>query len=186
MSPEIVSSTSLDGVFVFRPRRIDDGRGWFVRSLDLEWCTSRGLESTFVHHNQSRSSHGVLRGLHVRTGAGETKLVRCARGSVVDHVVDVRPWSPTFGRSERFVLDDVELVHLYLPPFVAHGFQVTSDVADICYQHSRAYEPGTELTVAWNDPELALVWPIDPPILSARDADAPTLHELDLSAAFTR
>ena len=89
----------------------------------------------------------------MRGGRGETKLVRCARGAVVDYVVDTRPWSPTFRRVERFELDDVALHHLYLPPFVAHGFQVVSDEADVCYLHSRPYEPGADLAVGVGRPD---------------------------------
>lgn len=182
----MVRSTSIDGVYLMTPRAVPDDRGWFTRTLDLDWCRDAGLESSFVQHNQSRSHHGVLRGLHVRGGRGETKLVRCARGAVVDFVVDTRPWSPTFRRVERFDLDDVAHHHLYLAPFVAHGFQVVSDDADVCYLHSRSYEPGADLAIAWDDPTLALAWPIDPPIVSERDAGAPGLDEIDLDAAFDR
>jgi dTDP-4-dehydrorhamnose 3,5-epimerase len=179
-----LTDTPLDGVYVITPERIADERGWFVRTLDLAWCRQHELEDSFVQHNQSRSSHGVLRGLHVRTGAGEVKLVRCARGSVVDHIVDVRPWSTTFGQSHRVVLDDEDLLHVYLPRFVAHGFQVVSDEADICYLHSRPYEPGSDISIAWDDPALGLEWPITPPRLSPRDAVAPHLNQLDLESMF--
>jgi dTDP-4-dehydrorhamnose 3,5-epimerase len=181
-----VRATSIDGVFVVTPRVAHDERGWFTRTLDLDWCRDAGLEADFVQHNQSRSSRAVLRGLHVRGGRSETKLVRCARGSIVDHVIDTRPWSPTFRRVERFELDDVEHRHLFLSPFIAHGFQVVSDEADVCYLHSRPYDPGADLALAWNDPSLELVWPIEPPILSERDATAPLLAEIDLDAAFER
>ena len=181
----LVTPTPLDGVYVFTPQCLGDERGWFVRTLDLDWCRQLGLEDSFVHHNQSRSSHGVLRGLHVRTGSGEVKLVRCARGAVVDHVVDTRPWSPTFRRSHRVVLDDERHHHLYLPKFVAHGFQVISREADVCYLHSRPYEADADISIAWNDPRLALEWPIEPPVLSARDASAPSLGSLSLETLFT-
>ncbi|MET0459616.1 MAG: dTDP-4-dehydrorhamnose 3,5-epimerase family protein [Ilumatobacteraceae bacterium] len=182
-----VITTSIDGVVVLAPTRHVDERGWFVRSLDIAWLGDLGLQTAFVHHNQSRSARGVLRGLHVRGGAGEVKTVRCARGAVVDHVVDTRPWSPTFGRSERFVLDDDSCHHLYLPRFVAHGFQVVSDDgADVCYLHSEPYEPGADLAIAFGDPELALDWPITPAITSDRDATAPRLAEIDLDDLFER
>ena len=181
-----VRTTSIDGVFVMTPRLVHDARGWFTRTLNLEWCRDVGIDADFVQHNQSRSRLAVLRGLHVRGGEGETKLVRCARGAVVDYVVDTRPWSATFRRTERFELDDVSHHHLVLSPFIAHGFQVVSDEADICYLHSRPYAPDAELTVAWNDASLALEWPINPPIVSARDAVAPPLAEIDLEAAFER
>ncbi|HWM21431.1 MAG TPA: dTDP-4-dehydrorhamnose 3,5-epimerase family protein [Ilumatobacteraceae bacterium] len=178
--------TAIPGVVVFAPQPITDDRGWFSRTLDLAWLEEAGLETRFVHHNQSRSRRGVVRGLHVRAGQGEVKLVRCARGAIVDHVVDVRPWSPVFGRVERFELDDDSLEQLYLPPFVAHGFQVVSDVADVCYLHSRPYEAGAELALAWDDPALGISWPVVPAIVSDRDASAPRLADLDLGGAFVR
>ena len=181
-----VRETAIPGVVVFAPRPITDERGWFSRTLDLAWLEEAGLETRFVHHNQSRSRRGVVRGLHVRAGHGEVKLVRCARGAVVDHVVDVRPWSPVFGRVERFVLDDDSLQQLYLPPFVAHGFQVVSDVADVCYLHSRPYEAGAELAIAWDDPELGISWPVIPAIVSDRDASAPRLADINVGEAFER
>ena len=186
MTAPPVRETAIDGVVVFTPSPVRDERGFFSRTLDLAWCAARGLETTFVQHNQSRSTQGVLRGLHVRIGAGEAKLVRCARGRIVDHVVDTRPWSPTFRCTERVVLDDEQLDHLYLPPFVAHGFQVVSDVADVCYLHSSPYEAGADLSLAWNDATLALEWPLLPPILSERDASAPTLAEVNLETLFDR
>jgi dTDP-4-dehydrorhamnose 3,5-epimerase len=180
------TATTIEGVHRFTPAPIRDERGFFSRTFDVEWCRSAGLETEFVQHNQSRSVQGVLRGLHVRTGASESKLVRCAHGSIVDFVVDVRPWSPTFRRVERFDLDDETMPHLYLPPFVAHGFQVLSGSADICYLHSRPYEPGADLAIAWDDPTLAIPWPITPPILSERDESAPLLGSIDLDALFSR
>ena len=124
--------------------------------------------------------------LHVRGGAGETKCVRCARGrSSTTSSTRGRGRRP-FVRVERFELDDVAHQHLYLAPFIAHGFQVVSDEADVCYLHSRPYEPDADLAVAWNDPSLSLAWPIAPPVLSGRDASAPTLAEIDLDAAFER
>ena len=99
-------------------------------------------------------------------------------------MVDVRPWSPTFRHVERVELDDETMVHLYLPPWVAHGFQVVSSSADICYLHSRPYEPGADLAIVWDDPALGIAWPITPPTLSERDATAPRLDQLDLSSLF--
>jgi dTDP-4-dehydrorhamnose 3,5-epimerase len=178
------SASAIEGVGLLTPAPIRDERGWFVRVLDLEWCRELGLETAFVHHNQSRSRRGVLRGLHVRGGRGEAKVVRCSRGSIVDHVVDVRPWSPTFGTSERYALDGDDGSSLYLPPFVAHGFQVVSDDADVCYLHSEPYDPRADISIAWNDPALGLDWPIVPPVLSVRDAEAPELAALDLHGLF--
>lgn len=186
MSGDVVRSTSIPGVALIAPTPIADERGFFSRTLDLAWLADAGMETHFVHHNQSRSRRGVLRGLHVRSGRSEVKLVRCARGTVVDHVVDTRPWSPTFRHVEQFVLDDVNMQQLYLPPFVAHGFQVTSAEADICYLHSRPYEPGADLALAWDDPTLGIAWPVLPPIVSARDTGNPRIDEVDLLASFER
>jgi dTDP-4-dehydrorhamnose 3,5-epimerase len=179
-----IAPTSIEGVFLMTPRVIPDERGWFARTFNVEWCRSVGIEVELVQHNQSRSHRGVLRGLHVRSGRGETKLVRCARGSVIDFVVDMRPWSATFRRVERFALDDEANRQLVLAPFVGHGFQVVSAEADVCYLHSRPYEPDAELVVAWDDASLGISWPISPPVLSSRDASAPCLDDLDLVAAF--
>ena len=184
MTDQVVRATSIPGVMLITPTPIIDERGFFSRTLDLDWLEAAGLWTHFVHHNQSRSRRGVVRGLHVRVGGGEVKLVRCARGSIVDYAVDTRPWSSTFRRIERFVLDDVELAQLYLPPFVAHGFQVVSDEADVCYLHSRPYEPGADLALAWDDPTLGIEWPIDPPMVSARDSGSPRLEDVDLAALF--
>lgn len=180
----VATSTAIDGAWVFTPRRHEDERGWFVRTLELDWCAELGLETSFVHHNQSRSRTGVLRGLHVRTGASEAKLVRCASGAVVDFAVDVRPWSSTFRAVERLELDDLANRHLYLPPGVAHGFQVVSAVADVCYLHTRQYEPGADVSIAWDDPTLGIDWPLRDPVLSQRDRDAPSLADLDLESLF--
>jgi dTDP-4-dehydrorhamnose 3,5-epimerase len=185
MTGDVVHPTSIPGVVVLTPTPIVDERGFFSRTLDLTWLADHGLETEFVQHNQSRSARGVLRGLHVRGGRSEVKLVRCARGTVVDHVVDTRPWSPTYRRVERFVLDDAAMAHLYLPPFVAHGYQVTSAEADICYLHSRPYEAGADLALAWDDPTLAIDWPIHPVTVSERDAGSPRLDDVDLEALFT-
>jgi dTDP-4-dehydrorhamnose 3,5-epimerase len=190
-----IEPTSIDGVGVVQLHPIEDERGFFVRTLDVGWFRELGWfrdhdgltdHGSFVQHNQSRSVHGVLRGLHVRIGSGESKMIRCARGGVVDHVVDTRPWSPTFGRSERFVLDDITHRHLLLPPFVAHGFQVVSEVADISYLHSQPYVPDADIAIAWNDPVLGLEWPVMPPLVSARDQAAPPFGDVDFAALFTR
>ncbi len=184
MTHPIVRSTSIDGVLVCEPTVHTDVRGFFTRTFDLDSFREAGLECRFVQHNQSRSRRGVLRGLHVRGSAGESKLVRCATGCVIDFVVDTRPWSSSFGRSERFVLDDADHRHLYLPPFVAHGFQVVSESADVCYMHSASYVAGEDIAIAWDDPTLVLDWPILPPLLSDRDTAALPMAEIDFDAAF--
>ena len=179
-----VDETSIDGVFLITPVVHGDDRGWFARTFDEETCAAAGIETHYVQHNQSRSVHRVLRGLHVRGGASEWKIVRCASGAIVDHVVDLRPASPTFMRTMRVELDERSQQQLVLPPGVAHGFQVVSAAADIAYLHSRAYVPGEDLAFAWNDPDLDLDWPLADPIVSDRDAAAPRIADVDLDAAF--
>jgi dTDP-4-dehydrorhamnose 3,5-epimerase len=174
------SPSAIAGAGLFTPSPFRDERGWFGRVLDLAWCEELGLETSFVHHNQSRSVSGVLRGLHVRGGLGEAKIVRCSRGVIVDHIVDTRPWSPTFRHTQRYDLDGDEAQSLYLPPHVAHGFQVVSADADVCYLHTQPYDAAAEIAIVWDDPAFGLEWPILPPVLSARDAAAPRLEALDL------
>ncbi len=136
------------------------------------------MDAEFVQDNHSRSARGTLRGLHFQIEPGQAKLVRVARGSVFDVVVDIRPRSQTFGRFETFVLDDERHLQLYVPIGFAHGFCVTSDVADVVYKVSSYYEPSTERGIAWDDPGIGVPWPIHDAILSARDRSNPTLAEI--------
>lgn len=168
----------LPGVLVLQPEPRHDDRGFFVRTLDRAVLAQAGVVTEFVQENQSRSRHATLRGLHLRAAPGEAKLVRCARGRIHDVVVDLRPWSPSFGRWESFVLDDVDHRHVYVPRGFGHGFQVLSDLADVCYHHDAVYDAVAEAAVAWNDPELAVTWPLPPQHLSSRDLSAPRLREL--------
>ncbi len=147
--------------------------------MNAETLRSVGLDpAAFVQENQSRSRMGTLRGLHCRTQLSEGKLVRCARGRVFESVVDLRPWSPTFLRQEHVILDDEVHLQLFVPPGCAHGFEVLSEWADICYKHDAAYVPGLEAGVRWDDPDLAIPWPIEPTSLSDRDRVLPTLAEI--------
>lgn len=174
-----IRSTTLPDVLVIEPEPVVDERGFFVRTLDADVLREAGVEPTcFVQENQSRSLRHVLRGLHLRAAPGEAKLVRCASGRVFDVVVDLRPWSPAFGRWESFVLDDREHRQLYVPRGVGHGFQVLSDVADVCYHHDARYDASAEAAVAWDDPTIGVTWPHRPSSLSDRDRTAPRLTTL--------
>lgn len=170
--------TSLDDVIVIEPQVIADERGWFIRVFAANAYREAGIEHTLVQENQSRSKRRTIRGLHTRSRLTEAKLVRCARGEIYDVVVDIRPWSPTFLRWERFALDDRDHRQVYIPPGCAHGFQALSEFADVCYQVSAYYDPSLEVAIAWHDPQLAIPWPLDDPILSERDRGAPTLGEI--------
>ena len=170
---------SLQDTLLFRPQPHSDDRGFFVRTLDAETLARAGLDHTrFVQESQSRSRHRVLRGLHGRRALSEGKLVRCARGSIFEAVLDLRPWSATFLRCDTLVLDDVDHVQLWVPPGLVHGFQVLSEHADVCYRMDAPYEPGLDLAVAWDDPDLAIAWPLADPVVSERDRAAPHLAAL--------
>jgi dTDP-4-dehydrorhamnose 3,5-epimerase len=174
-----VRTTSLDGVLVFVPRPHRDGRGFFTRTFDADIAAAHGVDPlAFVQDSQSRSEGGVLRGLHGRSGRGEAKMVRCARGAIHDVVVDARPDSPTFGHSEAFRLDDELFWHLYIPPGMLHGFQVLSEYADVCYRIDRPHDPTEDLSVRYDDPELAIRWPLPVGALSFRDSNAGSWTDL--------
>lgn len=171
--------SGIEGLRVFEPRPIVDERGWFLRVFDRDTYADAGIDyREQVQENHSRSRMGVLRGLHTRTDLAEAKLVRCVHGRVYDVVVDLRPWSATFGEWATFLLDDESHRQVLVPPGCAHGFQALSDVADVCYRVTAFFDPSKDAAVAWNDPELAIPWPIAEPVLSTRDRAAPTLSEV--------
>jgi len=179
-----VETAELADVLVFRPTPHRDDRGFFTRTFDADVAAAHGLEpAAFVQDSQSRSAVGTLRGLHGRGGAGEGKLVRCARGAILDVIVDARSGSPTFGRHQAFRLDDEQLCCLYVPPGFLHGFQVLSDVADICYRIDRPHDPSEDLSVRYDDPDLAVPWPLPVDTLSPRDRTAGSWRELVASGA---
>ncbi|MFD4368337.1 dTDP-4-dehydrorhamnose 3,5-epimerase family protein [Rhodococcus sp. NPDC058521] len=185
-----VQTSDLAGILLFLPEPFHDERGFFTRTFDTETFDRAVAEHStdavdnnaraarFVQDSQSRSSRGVIRGMHGRRGAGEAKLVRCARGAVHDVVVDARPQSPTFGESRAFVLDDSTFAHLFIPPGFLHGFQVLSEVADVCYRIDRAHDSSEDIAVAYDDRDLAIDWPSAPTVMSERDRNAGTWHEV--------
>lgn len=167
-----VRTTSLAGVLLFVPTPHHDERGLFTRTFDAAIAAEHGLDpSAFQQDSQSRSRAGVVRGLHGRIGKGESKLVRCARGAVHDVVVDTRPSSPTFGEHESFTLDDDQFWHLYIPRGMLHGFQALTD-ADVCYRIDRPHDPTEDVGVRYDDPDLAIAWPVPVTMLSSRDSAA--------------
>lgn len=168
-----VRTTSIAGVLLFVPTPHRDERGLFTRTFDASIAAEHGLDpSSFLQDSQSRSLGGVVRGLHGRSGRGEAKLVRCARGAVHDVIVDARPSSATFGRHETFRLDDDRFWTLYVPAGLLHGFQVLTDVADVCYRIDRAHDPDEDIGVRFDDADLSIVWPRAVTSLSPRDASA--------------
>jgi dTDP-4-dehydrorhamnose 3,5-epimerase len=169
--------TKLDGPMLIAPRIIGDERGFFAETYRREVFAELGILDEMVQDNHSRSRRGIVRGLHFQIGEGAAKLVRCARGAIFDVVVDLRRGSPTFGQWEGFELTDENMQIAYCPVGFAHGFCVLSDVADVMYKQSNYYADATERGIAYDDPEVAVAWPIAAADLvpSARDASAPHL-----------
>src|SRR5690349_1395625 len=170
--------TKLDGVVLVAPAVHGDERGFFVETFSQDAWRELGVDAEFVQHNHSRSSRGTLRGLHFQTSPGQAKLLRCARGAILDVAVDLRRDSPTYGQWEGHVLDDERHRQLFVPIGFAHGFVVLSDVADVAYLVSSVYDPATEAGIAWDDPEVGVEWGVAEPVLSDRDRTAPRLAEI--------
>jgi dTDP-4-dehydrorhamnose 3,5-epimerase len=166
----------IDGALLFKPTPHLDERGFFSRTFDADVMKANGIDpAAFVQDSISRSVRGVVRGLHVRRGDGEAKLVRCSYGSVFDVVVDLRPASPTYRNWESFELHGHEQVSLYVPAGCAHGFQALTQPADVFYRIDRAHDPDEDVSIAFDDPELAIPWPLPVESMSRRDRLAPPL-----------
>jgi dTDP-4-dehydrorhamnose 3,5-epimerase len=160
----------ISGALLFTPTPHVDERGFFCRTFDAEIARAAGIDpAAFAQDSVSRSARGVVRGLHVRRGAGEAKLVRCSYGAIFDVVVDLRPGSPTYRNWESFQLRDSEQVSLYVPAGCAHGFQALTDPADVSYRIDRPHDPAEDVSIAFDDPELAISWPLPATIRSDRD-----------------
>ncbi|MBL4834278.1 MAG: dTDP-4-dehydrorhamnose 3,5-epimerase [Pseudomonas sp.] len=173
-----VVETALPGVLIIKPRVFGDSRGFFIESYQVERYREAGIELPFVQDNHSRSGKGVLRGLHFQRTRPQGKLVRVSRGAVWDVAVDVNPRSPTFGRYVGTELNDENHHQLWVPPGYAHGFCVLSDFADFEYKCTDLYFPEDEGALLWNDPDVNIPWPVENPLLSAKDRGNPTLREL--------
>jgi dTDP-4-dehydrorhamnose 3,5-epimerase len=171
--------TRLEGPLLLEPAVHGDPRGFFVESYRANVWAEHGIGETFVQDNHSRSGRGVLRGMHFSIGAGQAKLVRCARGTILDVVVDLRRASPTYGQWETHELDDEHARQLYVPIGFAHGFCVLSEVADVTYKCSSYYDGAVERGFRYDDPDVGIDWPRDMKLLvSQRDVEAPTLREI--------
>jgi dTDP-4-dehydrorhamnose 3,5-epimerase len=174
--------TRLAGPILIEPRAFADDRGFFAETYRQEWHAAVGIpaEDAFIQDNHSRSTRGVVRGMHFHIGDGVAKLVRCSRGRIMDMVVDLRRGSPTYGEWEGFELDEARLRELYVPVGFAHGFCVLSEVADVLYKQTAYYDPAVERGIAWDDPEVGIQWPLprEELVVSARDANAPLLADI--------
>jgi dTDP-4-dehydrorhamnose 3,5-epimerase len=176
--------TRLDGPVLVEPVVHRDERGFLQESYRRSVYAELGIPEEFVQDNHSRSGHGIVRGMHFQVGRGMAKLVRCARGAIVDVVIDLRKGSPTYGQWEAFELNDENLYQLYCPIGFAHGFCVTSDFADVMYKCDAYYDESIERGIKYDDPDVGIEWPDMELVASERDAAAPLLREVEAELPF--
>jgi len=170
--------TELPGVLVVEPKVWKDERGFFLEVWNAGTFAARGLDLDFVQDNHSLSQHRTLRGLHVQLPNSQGKLVRCTEGTIFDVAVDIRRGSPTFAHWFGVELSAENFRQLWVPPDFAHGFCVVSPRAQVEYKCTELYDPAGDLSIAWNDPAIGIAWPLDAPLLSAKDQSARRLDEL--------
>jgi dTDP-4-dehydrorhamnose 3,5-epimerase len=170
--------TDLPGVIVIEPDVYRDGRGFFLETYHAEKYLAGGIAGPFVQDNHSQSVGGTLRGLHLQPRRPQGKLVRAVQGAIFDVAVDVRVGSPTFGRWVGVTLSADDFRQCYVPPGFAHGFCVVSPTAQVEYKCTELYYPETEIGIAWDDPAFGIAWPVQEPILSARDRQHRRVDEL--------
>jgi len=174
-----ISSMSLPEVLLIEPNRFGDARGYFLETYHQERYAAAGIQLDFVQDNLSRSVRGILRGLHLQHPNDQGKLVYVLAGEVFDAAVDVRVGSPNFGKWTGALLSSEDHRQLWIPPGFAHGFCVTSETALFAYKCTALYSVADELGVAWNDPAIAIPWPVAEPQLSGKDKGLPHLADID-------
>lgn len=172
-----VLPTAIPGVLIVEPKVFRDARGYFVETWHREKGIAAGLPQTFVQDNESFSQKGILRGLHCQLTKPQGKLVRVSRGEILDVAVDIRRGSPSFGRWTAVVLSSENFRQLYIPPGFAHGFSVLSETAQVNYKCTELYDAADEIGVLWSDPDLAIDWRVENPVVSAKDAVYPVLSK---------
>ena len=171
--------TRLEGPVLLKPTVFGDERGFFQETYRESAFEELGIRGPFVQDNHSRSRRGIVRGMHFQVGRGAAKLVRCARGAILDVLVDLRRGSPTYAQWEGYELSDENMHILYAPIGFAHGFCVVSDMADVMYKQDNYYSNETERGIAWNDPDVGIEWPSGVELqTSERDDGAPRLAEI--------
>jgi dTDP-4-dehydrorhamnose 3,5-epimerase len=170
--------TEIQGVLLVTPDVFRDPRGFFLETYHADKYRQGGIAGPFVQQNHSSSVRGTLRGLHAQTRKPQGKLVRVLRGEIWDVAVDSRKGSPTFGKWVGALLTAQDHRQIYVPPGLLHAFCVVSESAEVEYQCTDVYDPGHEVTVLWNDPDLAIRWPIQDPILSKKDLQGVTFRSL--------
>ncbi len=180
----LVVRAALPGVLVLEPRVFGDARGWFFEGWNEQAYREAGVVVSFRQDNYSRSTRGVLRGLHFQNPRPQAKLVTCLEGAIHDVVVDLRVGSPTFGRFESFDLDGDRMRQLFVPHGFAHGFQVVSERALVAYKCDETWAPEHEAGIAADDPDLAIPWPLADRIVSEKDRKLPRLRDLPREKLF--
>lgn len=173
-----VVNLRLNGLKLIKPRVFEDGRGFFFESFHQPLYQKMGIDTHFLQDNHSYSKKNCIRGLHFQTIPGQAKLVRAGVGCIFDVAVDIRPESPTYMQWEGVILDDVEHAQLFVPVGFAHGFCVLSDEAHVMYKVSSPYHAEHEKGFRWNDEQINIQWPVDQPIVSARDQQAPSFQDI--------
>jgi dTDP-4-dehydrorhamnose 3,5-epimerase len=175
-----IRSTSIPDLLILEPKVFEDARGFFFESFNSRELRKIGIDYEFVQDNQSRSTRGVLRGLHYQIRQPQGKLVRVVRGEVFDVAVDIRRDSATFGKWAGVTLTEQNKRMFWIPPGFAHGFLVLSESADFLYKTTDFYSPADERTIVWNDPQLAIEWPFNgEPVVSPKDAAGKLLSEAE-------
>jgi dTDP-4-dehydrorhamnose 3,5-epimerase len=178
-----IQPTSIPDVLLIEPKVFGDPRGFFMETFQKRRFAEAGITLDFVQDNQSGSVRGTLRGLHYQIRQPQGKLMRVAKGEIYDVAVDIRKGSPTFGKWEAVCLSDENKAQLWVPPGFAHGFYVLSEWAEIFYKTTDYYAPEWERTILWNDPDLAITWPVpegSQPILSQKDSSGSSFREAEI------
>jgi dTDP-4-dehydrorhamnose 3,5-epimerase len=169
---------NLQGLILIKPKVFKDQRGFFLETFQQSIYEKLGIPGSFVQDNHSYSQQGCIRGMHFQSFPGQAKLIRVAVGKIYDVAVDIRPHSPTYGQWEAIILDDESHHQLFIPIGFAHGFCVLTQEAHVLYKVSTPYHPQFEKGFRWNDPMVNIKWPVEHPIISERDQQAPFLHEI--------
>jgi len=173
-----ISNTNIDGVLLIEPDIYRDNRGFFLETFNQKKYADIPFKFNFSQENLSFSKKGVIRGLHYQNKIPQGKLIRVVKGEVYDVIVDIRPNSKTFGKWESFIINDVMMNQLWIPPGFAHGFQSLSEDTLFEYNCTDYYQPNDEKTIKWNDNDLNILWPIINPIVSLKDAEGINFSEL--------
>ena len=175
-----IEKTPLSGVVIVKNRVFEDERGFFMETYNKQRFENVGLPGTLVQDNHSRSTKGVVRGLHYQFPQWQGKLVRALSGAIFDVAVDIRPDSPTRGQWFGLELSEENRLQLYIPPGFAHGFATLTDVADVSYKCTSLYKHQDDAGIAWNDPDIGVEWPVSDPIVSDKDVNAPKLSDITI------